>query len=45
MLKKQEQVEMLAERCADNKLTKALKAKVTLNHKTVSLEEFGKLFA
>ena len=45
MLKKQEQVEMLAERCADNKLTKALKAKVTLNHKTVSLEVFGKLFA
>lgn len=45
MLKKKEQVSALVERCIDTKLTEALKSVVTLNHKSVTAEEFGKLFA
>ncbi len=44
MLKKREAIEGLAGRVIDNKLTEAIKEKVTLNHKSVSTEEFNKLF-
>lgn len=44
MLKKKEQVNSLVERCIDAKLMEALKNVVTLNHKTISAEDFGKLF-
>ena len=44
MLKKKEQVNGLIERCIDNKLTAALKNVVTLEHKGISVEDFGKLF-
>lgn len=44
MLKRQEQVNALVERCIDQKLTEALKPVVTLNHKSVSSEEFTKMF-
>ena len=44
MLKKKEQVNGLIERCIDNKLTAALKNVVTLEHKSISVEDFGKLF-
>lgn len=44
MLKKQEQVNMLVERAIDNKLCQALKGKVKLDEKSLSKEEFGKLF-
>lgn len=44
MLKKREQVNALIERCIDSKLTTALKSEVTLNHKTITVEEFKKLF-
>ena len=44
MLKKKEQVNGLIERCIDNKLTVALKEVVTLDHKGISVEDFGKLF-
>ena len=44
MLKKQESVEGLVNRAAESKLSAALKAKATLNHKTVSMEEFNKMF-
>ena len=44
MFKKQESVEGLVNRAAESKLSAALKAKATLNHKTVSMEEFNKMF-
>ena len=44
MLKKKEQVNALVERSIDTKLTAALKEVVTLNHKSISLEDFGKMF-
>ncbi|MCH5181722.1 MAG: trigger factor [Prevotellaceae bacterium] len=44
MLKKQEQVNMLVERAIDSKLVRALKDKVKLDEKTLSKEDFGKLF-
>lgn len=45
MLKKKEQVNSLVERCIDSKLMTALKNVVTLNHKSISVEDFGKLFS
>lgn len=45
MLKKKEQVSSLVERCIDSKLMAALKNVVTLNHKSISVEDFGKLFS
>lgn len=45
MLKKKEQVNSLVERCIDMKLTAALKNVVKLNHKTVSVEDFSKMFS
>lgn len=44
MLKKPEQVNQLTDRCIENKLTKALKNVVTLDHEAISVEDFGKLF-
>ena len=44
MLKKKEQAQALVERCIDTKLTVALKNVVTLEHKSISAEDFGKLF-
>ena len=44
MLKHQEQVNALIERCVDQKLTEALKSKVKLNHKAISQEDFAKMF-
>ena len=44
MLKKKEQAQALVERCIDGKLTVALKNVVTLEHKSISAEDFGKLF-
>ncbi len=44
MLKKQEQVEGLVNRAVEAKLAAALKGKATLNYKTVSMEEFNKMF-
>jgi trigger factor len=44
MLKKREQVEGLVNRAIESKLAIALKAKATLNQKTVSMEEFNKMF-
>jgi len=44
MLKKKESVEGLVNRAVEAKLSTALKTKVTLNNKTVSMEEFNKLF-
>lgn len=45
MLKKKEQVDGLVSRCVENKLGAAIKQVVKLNEKSVSLEEFNKLFA
>lgn len=45
MLKKKEQVDGLVSRCIENKLGAAIKQVVKLNDKTVTLEEFNKLFA
>lgn len=45
MLKKKEQVNSLVERCIDSKLMAALKNVVALNHKSISVEDFGKLFS
>lgn len=45
MLKKKEQVNSLVERCIDSKLMAALKNVVALNHKSISVENFGKLFS
>ena len=44
MLKKQETVNNLVERAVDIKLTEALKKTVKLDEKTISLDEFNKLF-
>lgn len=44
MLKHQEQANALVERCIDQKLTAALKSIVKLNHKSITAEEFTKLF-
>ncbi len=44
MLKKKESVNNLVNRIVENKLSKALKSQVTLEEKTVSLDEFNKLF-
>ena len=43
MLKKKENVEGLVNRAVESKLAAALKGKVTLNNKEVSMEEFGDL--
>ena len=43
-LKKKEQVEALVGRIVDSKLAQALKAQVTLEPKTVTLDEFNKMF-
>ena len=45
MLQKKESVERLVDRVIETKLSAALKGQVTLEQKTVSLEEFNKLFA
>ena len=45
MLKKQEQVENLVNRSVEVKLSANLKNVVTLNKKSVSLDEFNKMFA
>ncbi|WP_455584760.1 trigger factor [Bacteroides sp.] len=44
MLKKKENVDGLVGRVVEAKLATALKAKVTLENKTVSMEEFNKMF-
>ncbi len=44
MLKKKESVEGLVNRVIEAKLGTALKAQVTLNHKSISAEEFNKMF-
>ncbi len=44
MLKKRESVEALMNRVIDTKIAAAVKEQVTLNHKTVSAEEFNKNF-
>ncbi|MGL4853474.1 MAG: trigger factor [Phocaeicola sp.] len=44
MLKKRETVDNLVGRAVESKLAVALKSKATLNHKTVSMEDFNKLF-
>jgi trigger factor len=43
MLKKKENVEGLVNRAIETKLAATLKAKVTLNNKEVSMEEFNDL--
>lgn len=45
MLKNKEQVQNLMEQCIDNKLIVALKEVVTLEHKSITMDEFAKLFA
>lgn len=44
MLKNQEQVQGLIERCIDQKLTEVLKGVVALNHKEISSQDFAKMF-
>ncbi len=44
MLKDKNQVNALVERCIDNKLTTAVKPVITLNHKSISVEDFNKMF-
>jgi len=44
MLKKRETVDNLIDRCIELKLATALKDKVTLDRKTVTQEEFNKMF-
>ncbi len=44
MLKKKESVDSLVNRCIESKLAKAVKEQVTLNNKTVSVEDFNKMF-
>lgn len=44
MLKKRETVDNLIDRCIEVKLGTALKEKITLNEKSVTAEEFNKLF-
>lgn len=45
MLKKQEQIESLVNRCIDDKLVKAVKGVVKLENKPISAEDFNKMFA
>lgn len=45
MLKKKEQVDGLVARCVEQKLGKAVKTVVKLDNKTVSVEDFNKMFA
>lgn len=45
MLKKQDQMESLLNRCVENKLSAELKNTVKLNQKEVSVEDFNKMFA
>lgn len=44
MLKNREQVDGLVSRCIDAKLTEALKGVVKLDKKTISVEDFNKMF-
>ena len=44
MLKKQDQVQALVERGVENKLCAALKTQVKLNEKSISVEDFNKMF-
>ncbi len=44
MLKKKESIDGLVNRVVETKLATALKAQVTLENKTVSIEEFNKMF-
>ncbi len=44
MLKKKESVENLVNRAVESKLATALKEKATLNNKTITMEEFNKMF-
>ena len=44
MLKRKDSVEQLVNRSVESKLAKALKDKVNLNNKTVSVEDFNKMF-
>ena len=44
MLKKKESIDGLVNRVVETKLAAALKSKVTLENKTVSMEEFNKMF-
>ena len=44
MLKKKETINNLVSRVVEVKLAEALKAKVTLENKVVSMEEFNKMF-
>ncbi len=44
MLKKKEQVNMLVDRCIDTKIVAALKESVTLDHKSISVDDFRKMF-
>lgn len=44
MLKKREQVNALVERCIDTKLVETLKSTITLDHKSISVEDFSKMF-
>lgn len=44
MLKKKESVEGLVNRVVETKLASALKSQVKLNNKTISAEEFNKMF-
>ena len=45
MLKKKDQVENLVNRSIETKLAAVIKTVITLNTKTVSVEEFNKLFS
>ena len=45
MLKKKEQIDGLVNRSIEVKLAEAIKGLVKLNHKTVSVEDFNKMFS
>jgi trigger factor len=45
MVKKQDQLNSLVERCIDQKLTEVLKSTVTLDSKSVSMDDFNKMMA
>jgi trigger factor len=45
MVKKQDQVNNLVERCIDQKLTEVLKNTVTLDSKSISMDDFNKMMA
>ena len=44
MLKKRESVEALVNRVVEAKLSAALKGQINLNHKSISVEDFNKMF-